>query len=129
MPCPYIIRLHHGPYREQPAGIEDHRVEAGTQRYERGRHPPVKRRRVPVEVPDLDALMDQVVVVGPCVRVVRPGKMGPPVGPKAAPRASGGNTWRSITARLKLGAYSLRMSKQRSANRSFSWSQLPFRSR
>src|SRR5438093_9055264 len=68
MPCPHSIRLHHGPYREQPAGVEDHRVEAGTQRHERGRHPPVERRRVPVEVPDLDALMDQVVVVGPGVR-------------------------------------------------------------
>ena len=34
--------------------------------------------------------------------------------------SSGGITCRSITARLKFGAYSFRMSKQRSAKRSFS---------
>src|SRR5919109_5571585 len=53
--------------------------------------------------------------------------MFPPVNPKRRSRSSGDNTCRSITARLKLGAYSLRMSKQRSAKRSFASSQPPFR--
>src|SRR2546429_8039157 len=52
--------------------------------------------------------------------------MLPPVSPKRRSRSSGDSTCRSITERLKLGAYSLRMSKQRSANRSFAWSQPPF---
>src|SRR2546430_16623533 len=51
--------------------------------------------------------------------------MLPPVSPKGRPGSSGDGTCRSITERLKLGAYSLRMSKQRSANRSLVSSQPP----
>src|SRR5256885_10833716 len=52
--------------------------------------------------------------------------MLPPVSPKRRSKSSGDSTCRSITDRLKLGAYSLRMSKQRSANRSLVSSQPPF---
>src|SRR2546422_7948357 len=54
--------------------------------------------------------------------------MLPPVRPKRRSRSSGESTWRAITERLKLGAYWSRMSKQRSANASFTWSQPPSRS-
>src|SRR5438309_411025 len=63
-----------------------------------------------------------------CDRVIAPWKMFPPVSPKRRSRSSGESTCRSITARLKLGAYSLRMSKQRSANWSFTASQVVSRS-
>src|SRR5438552_8734803 len=55
--------------------------------------------------------------------------MFPPVSPKRRSRSSGESTCRSITARLKLGAYSSRMSKQRSANWSFTASQVVSRIR
>src|SRR5207245_1310985 len=51
--------------------------------------------------------------------------MLPPVRLKVRSRSSGDTTWRAITDCLKFGAYSLRMSKQRSANLSFSVSQVP----
>src|SRR6476469_11069303 len=48
-----------------------------------------------------------------------PCMMLPPVSPKRASMSRGDSTWRLITDFLKFGAYSLRMSKQRSANFSF----------
>ena len=50
--------------------IEDHGVQPRAERHQRGRHAAVERRRIPIEVPDLDALMHQVVIVGPGVGVV-----------------------------------------------------------
>src|SRR5437773_1833485 len=52
------------------ARIEDHGVQPGAERHQRGRHAAVERGRVPVEVPDLDTLMHQVVIVGPGIGVV-----------------------------------------------------------
>ena len=51
-------------------GVEHYGIEAGTERQERGRHAAVERRRVPIEVPDLDPLMHEVVVVRSGVRIV-----------------------------------------------------------
>ena len=57
-------------HNEPLARIEDHGVQPGAERHQRGRHAAVERRRVPIEVPDLDTLMHQVVIVGPGVGVV-----------------------------------------------------------
>src|SRR5260370_41906420 len=54
--------------------------------------------------------------------------MLPPVRLKTRSRSSGDNTCRPMTDRLKLGAYSLSRSKQRSAKLSFNSSQLLSRS-
>src|SRR5437867_3084601 len=56
-----------------------------------------------------------------------PWKMLPPVSPKRRSMSKGERTWRAITDLLKLGAYSSRISKQRSAYFSFSTSQSPSR--
>ena len=50
--------------------IEDHRVEPGAACDERGGHLPVERCGIPVEVGDLDALMDQIVIMRTGVVVV-----------------------------------------------------------
>ena len=64
-------RVRHAGDLEQLAGVEDHRVERRPQRDERGRDATVERRRVPVEVPDLDPLVHEVVIVGTRIDVVR----------------------------------------------------------
>src|SRR5690348_5537347 len=51
-----------GLQEELGAGVEDDGIQPGAARDQRRRHPPVEGRRVPIEVGDVDALMDQVVV-------------------------------------------------------------------
>ncbi len=53
------------------ARVEDHGIEPRPQRHQGGRHAAVERRRVPIEVADLDALVHQVVVVGSRIGVIR----------------------------------------------------------
>ena len=60
----------HAPDLEAPSHVEHHGVERGSQGDHGRRHPAVERRRVPVEVADLDPLVDQVVVVRGGVRAV-----------------------------------------------------------
>jgi hypothetical protein len=50
-------------------GVEHDAVEPRAPRDPRGRNAAHERERVPVEAPDLDALVDQVVVVRPGVAV------------------------------------------------------------
>ena len=64
-------RVRHAGDPEQLAGVEDHRVERRPQRDECGRDATVEGRRVPVEAPDLDPLVHEVVVVGARIDVVR----------------------------------------------------------
>ena len=73
MRCPSLFRRHvHDTSHHQPfAGVQDHRVQPRAQGRERRGDPAVQRRRVPVEVPDLDPLMQQVIVVRARIRVVR----------------------------------------------------------
>src|SRR6267378_8053045 len=48
---------------ELGARVEDHRIESGAARDEGRCHFPVERGRIPIEVRELDALMDEIVVV------------------------------------------------------------------
>src|SRR5205823_14448564 len=56
---------------EQLAGVEGDGVERRAQGQEGGRHATVERRGVPVEGPDVDPLVHEVVVVTARVDVVR----------------------------------------------------------
>ncbi len=54
----------HRTHLEPPLHVEHHPVETRSSGDHRGGHPAVERGRVPVEVLHLDALVDEVVVVG-----------------------------------------------------------------
>jgi hypothetical protein len=54
----------HLPHPQPTTHVQHDRIQPGPERHDRGRHLPLKCGPIPVEVADLEALMDQIVVVG-----------------------------------------------------------------
>ena len=58
------------PDLESPIHVQPDDLEPGAKGAERGDHPAIERRRIPVEIADLDTLVEQIEIVGGSVPAV-----------------------------------------------------------
>ena len=88
---------------QQVPGVENHRIEPGPAGHQAWSPAcPLKAQGVPIEIADLDSLMDQVVIMGPGIRVVGHslgvglgGRSGEAQG-RAGSEGGEGNEWKGV---------------------------------